>query len=84
MAHGENFWVAVDQDTVLGTAGLLNIGHGDLALRKMFVAPGHRGKGPGVAAALLAAALDWSAANGFARILLVTTDQFKAAHRFYE
>jgi GNAT superfamily N-acetyltransferase len=79
---GGNFWVAEEAGAVVGTVGLLSIGAGDLALRKMFVASDHRGMG--VAAALLAACLDWAREAGFSRILLGTTDQFKAAHRFYE
>lgn len=81
-ASGGNFWVAEEAGAVVGTVGLLSVGAGDLALRKMFVAPGHRGTG--VAAALLAACLAWARDAGFSRVLLGTTDQFKAAHRFYE
>lgn len=82
--RGGHFWVATAQDAVVGTLGLLNIGHGDLALRKMFVAPAFRGPPHGVAAALLATALTWGRANHFQRVLLGTTEQFRAAHRFYE
>lgn len=82
LAPGGYFWVAENAGAIVGTLGLLNIGHEDLALRKMFVAPAFRGKAQGVAARLLSSALDWSVVNGFRRILLGTTEQFQAAHRF--
>lgn len=84
LAPGGHFWIAEHAGTVVGTLGLLNIGHGDLALRKMFVAQPFRGSHHGVAADLLSTALAWAQAQAFARILLGTTDQFQAAHRFYE
>lgn len=84
LSAGGHFWVAEAEDAVVGTLGLLNIGHGDLALRKMFVAPAYRGRAHGVGAALLAAAVAWACEHQFQRILLGTTEQFRAAHRFYE
>lgn len=38
-----NFWIALDDVVVVGTVGLLDIGAGQGALRKMFVASSHRG-----------------------------------------
>jgi GNAT superfamily N-acetyltransferase len=84
LAPGGAFWVGADGPEIVGTLGLLNIGAGDLALRKMFLAPNHRGAHHGLAARLLATARDWASAGGFSRILLGTTEQFQAAHRFYE
>lgn len=81
---GGYFWVAEAEGSVVGTLGLLNIGHGDLALRKMFVAPAYRGKAHGVASSLLDAAIIWARDHGFRRVILGTTEQFQAAHRFYE
>jgi GNAT superfamily N-acetyltransferase len=81
--HGA-FWVAVDGLELVGTIGLLDIGHGQGALRKMFVAPSHRGAVVGVGAALLRTCLDWATTVGMQEVLLGTTEQFQAAHRFYE
>ena len=78
------FWVAVDGDELVGTIGLLDIGHGQGALRKMFVAPSHRGVAVGAGAALLRTCLEWAARVGMREVLLGTTEQFRAAHRFYE
>lgn len=78
------FWVAVDGSNLVGTIGLLDIGHGQGALRKMFVAPSHRGAAVGVGAALLRTCLEWATTAGMHDVLLGTTEQFRAAHRFYE
>ncbi|MFK3740776.1 GNAT family N-acetyltransferase [Massilia sp. TN1-12] len=86
---GGGFWVALDGDTVVGTIALRDIGlddsgHGDGALRKMFVAASHRGKAFGTAERLLDMLLAHARAAGMRRIWLGTTDKFLAAHRFYE
>src|SRR5437870_2258960 len=47
------FWVALDDDRVVGTIGLRDIGDGHGALRKMFVAADRRGREHGVAQRLL-------------------------------
>lgn len=81
------FWVALEgdrDDTVVGTIALLDIGNGDGALRKMFVAASHRGKEYGTAARLLDTLLTHAGTHGMRRIWLGTTDKFLAAHRFYD
>lgn len=84
LSGGGNFWVAEAEGGIVGTLGLLNIGQGDLALRKMFVAPAWRGRAHGVGARLLQIALDWSNDQQFRSVTLGTTEAFVAAHRFYE
>jgi RimJ/RimL family protein N-acetyltransferase len=79
-----NFWVAVEGGTVVGTVGLLDIGNGQTALRKMFVSATHRGPAHGVATRLLDALLAWCRAHAVREIHLGTTAKFLAAHRFYE
>lgn len=76
------FWVAEANGRIVGTIALKDIGTGQGALRKMFVAASHRGLG--VADALLQTLVAHAADNGFHAILLGTTDRFVAAHRFYE
>jgi N-acetylglutamate synthase-like GNAT family acetyltransferase len=78
------FWVARSDDEVVGTVGLKDIGAGQAALRKMFVAAPFRGREFGVARKLLDVLLAHARAQGIARIFLGTTDKFLAAHRFYE
>ena len=78
-----NFWLALDGDQVVGTIALLDIGNGQAALRKMFVAPSHRGAAIGTAHHLLDALLDWARGHAVQEIYLGTTAKFLAAHRFY-
>lgn len=79
-----NFWVAVDDRTVVGTLALLDIGNHQAALRKMFVASSYRGADHGVARMLLQTLLGWCSARGIRDVFLGTTTEFLAAHRFYE
>jgi N-acetylglutamate synthase-like GNAT family acetyltransferase len=81
--HG-GFWVAEAGGRVVGTIALKDIGEGQGALRKMFVAASHRGRDLGVAGALLQTLMAHAAENGLHTILLGTTERFVAAHRFYE
>jgi GNAT superfamily N-acetyltransferase len=83
-ARKGNFWVAVDDGAVVGTIGLLDIGDGRGALRKMFVASSRRGPQFAVARRLLDELLAWARAHGYAEVFLGTTAKFLAAHRFYE
>jgi len=78
------FWVAVAEAKIVGTIGLKDIGNGQAALRKMFVAPGSRGKDAGIAALLLDWLVGEATKQGVGEILLGTTAKFLAAHRFYE
>ena len=79
-----NFWVALVQGRVAGTIGLLDIGHGRGALRKMFVHAHYRGAKYGVGQALLNGLLHHAAEKSLREILLGTTEKFVAAHKFYE
>jgi N-acetylglutamate synthase-like GNAT family acetyltransferase len=78
------FWVAKLNSDIVGTIGLKDIGEGQGALRKMFVAEQARGKELGVAARLLGHLLEEARCSGIVQIYLGTTDKFLAAHRFYE
>lgn len=78
------FWVGEDAGRIVGCIGLRDIGEGEAALRKMFVAATHRGHAHGVAPRLLATLLAHAQARGLRAIYLGTTDRFLAAHRFYE
>jgi N-acetylglutamate synthase-like GNAT family acetyltransferase len=79
-----NFWVCTVDNKVVGTIALLDIGHGQAALRKMFVHREHRGKAHGIGHALFAILLKWVTDKGITEIYLGTTEDFLAAHRFYE
>lgn len=88
-AGAGEFWVARDRvGRVVGSIGLKDCGEHRGALRKMFVVAAHRGPGrhgmPPVAEQLLNTLLRHARSEGFATILLGTTEAFTAAHRFYE
>jgi GNAT superfamily N-acetyltransferase len=78
------FWVAVEDETVVGSIGLKRFGPEDGALRKMFVAQAFRGARVGTGQALLDTLLAFAREQGLGRIWLGTTPAFLAAHRFYE
>jgi N-acetylglutamate synthase-like GNAT family acetyltransferase len=69
---------------IVGTIALLDIGHNQGALRKMFVKAQFRGSTHGVARRLLQVLLEWCQLRNFHEIYLGTTARFLAAHRFYE
>lgn len=81
--RGGNFWLALNDNHVIGTIALIDLGEGCGTIRKMFVAPSYRGK-KGVAKELLASLLKWAPQQGIVDLYLGTTDRFKGAHRFYE
>lgn len=78
------FWVATRAGEIVGSIGLLDIGAGQAALRKMFIAAAHRGGKPAIAAELLEVAIAHCRDKGIHTLLLGTTERFLAAHRFYE
>lgn len=79
-----NFWIAVSNDTVVGTMALLDIGNNQGAFQKCFVRQDYRGKDIGVAQQLLDTLLDWAKSQSIKAVYLGTTEVYKAAHRFYE
>ena len=79
-----NFWLAVDEQKVVGTIALIDMGGNEAALRKMFVHPEYRGKDKGVAQQLINVLFAWGRKNDIETIYLGTIDIMKAAHRFYE
>ena len=79
---GGQFWVASNQGRVVGTVALLYLNQTQRALRKMFVHPDFRGEG--LAVSLLDEAIQACRELAVTEIFLGTTEQFKAAHRFYE
>jgi N-acetylglutamate synthase-like GNAT family acetyltransferase len=79
-----DFWLARREGELVGTIGLKDIGNGEVALRKMFVAAPWRGRELGVAKQMVELIIQASKSRGIKRIYLGTTERFLAAHRFYE
>ncbi len=84
LQNGGGFWGVFDQELLVGTIALLNIGHHAGAIRKMFVRKEYRGKELGIAQGLLEELLDYCRSNGITDLYLGTVGQLKAAMRFYE
>lgn len=79
-----NFWVAVEDEQIVGTVALIDIGNKQVALRKMFVKKEFRGKEFAVAQQLMNVVFNWCKEKTVSTILLGTIEPFKAAQRFYE
>lgn len=78
------FWVAEAAGQLVGTVALLDLGGGEVTLRKMFVRADWRGGEARLGQRLLDTAIAHARAKGCRAITLGTTEAFKAAHRFYE
>jgi len=79
-----NFWIALDDNQVVGTISLLDIGNQQVALRKMFVARKYRGKPLNIAQNLVNKAKSWCLTHKVKDVFLGTVPAYHAAHRFYE
>jgi GNAT superfamily N-acetyltransferase len=81
---GGGFWGAFKNDELVGTIGLINIGHNAGAIRKMFVRKNYRGKETGIAQYLLETLIAYSFERDIRDLYLGTVPVLKAAMRFYE
>ena len=79
-----NFWVAVEDEQVIGTIALIDFGNASVALRKMFVHKDWRGKEKGVSQQLLQRVYNWCDEKEIKNIYLGTIERLYAARRFYE
>lgn len=78
-----NFWVAVENEKVIGTIALIDFDNGQAALRKMFVHKNHRGKEKGIGQLLMNTVINWCRQKQIGEIYLGTVEQLHAAKRFY-
>ncbi|MCF6319805.1 MAG: GNAT family N-acetyltransferase [Proteobacteria bacterium] len=79
-----NFWIALQDDEVLGTISLTDIGNSQVGLRKMFVKQGHLGKPLNIGQKLMDTTFTWCNEHSIKQIFLGTVPTYYAAHRFYE
>lgn len=79
-----NFWVAVDNEEVIGSIALIDIGNKQSALRKMFVRKDRRGKETGLGQKLLDHVIGWCQQKNINEIYLGTFNKLEAAQRFYK
>ncbi len=80
--EGNQFWVAMNQDKVIGSIGVIRLTEGNLVLKSMFVDRGFRGQG--ASSLLLNHVISWGTGNNCKHIFLGTMSQFTAAQKFYE
>jgi len=78
-----NFWIAIENNMLIGTVALIDIGNGQSALRKMFVHADYRGKEKRTGQRLLDHVIEWCRANEINEIYLGTFNRLEAAQRFY-
>lgn len=79
-----NFWVAVVNEKIIGTIALIDIGHEEVALRKMFVLKGFRGDPFRTGQLLMDEAFRWMKQKGVQAVTLGTLERFEAAQKFYQ
>jgi GNAT superfamily N-acetyltransferase len=78
-----NFWIAIDDEKLIGSIALIDIGNRQSALRKMFVHKDYRGKDKGAGQQLLDHVTGWCKEKGIDEIYLGTFDKLLAAQKFY-
>jgi putative acetyltransferase len=75
-------WVAVDEDEVVGSVALRELGGDAVELKRMYLRPDQRGRGLGKN--LLTLALDWARTRDVRVVRLDTSERMIAAQRLYE
>lgn len=78
------YWVVLNNDTVIGTIGVIPINEEFAILKRMMLKKEFRGSSFGISKSLLSTVINWCIANNISKIYLGTMHQFKAAQRFYE
>lgn len=76
------FWVAIDNDKVVGTIGTVKLTNKNIVLKSMFVDKMYRGQG--ISNLLLDTLINWAIQNKYKQVYLGTMMQFTAGQRFYE
>ena len=79
-----NFWIALDDDEIIGTIALIDIDNDQSCLRKMFVHKDYRGKEKGTGQLLLDTLITWCREKDIREIYLGTIERLEAAIRFYK
>ena len=80
--NGGKFWLAVEDNELIGTIALMNKGNGNGALKKFFVRQDRRSRKVGLA--LYKVLYEYALENDYKTILLDTPSVASASHAFYE
>lgn len=83
-AKGGNFWIALENDKVVGSIALLPLDHQTAVLKKFFTYPDFRGQPQRLGAKLYQTLLDFAQEHSFQRIVLDTPEGETRSHYFYE
>jgi N-acetylglutamate synthase-like GNAT family acetyltransferase len=78
----DKYWVALENDVVIGTIGFSMLTNNNMMLRRMFLNKKFRGYG--VAKMLLDTVFSSAVEHRVSNIFLGTMTQFKAAQKFYQ
>lgn len=78
-----NFWIALQNENVVGTIALIDIGKDQVALRKMFVRSAYRGAPFNTGQQLMDVVFAWCRQKRIRQIILGTLERFIAAQKFY-
>ena len=81
---GGNFWIATDNDRLIGSIGIMPYGKKIAVLKKFFVYEDYQGKPFHLGQKLYASLLSFAREKGFTTILLDTPHNTVRAHKFYE
>ncbi len=74
-------WVAIEDDEIIGTTGIIEVSKNHALLKKVYVKESHRGKG--IAQQLLNQCLDYARNIGYDYIFLETYHRLERAKAFY-
>jgi len=77
-----NFWLAMENNEIVGTAALADYGKNQGYLKRMYV--GKEFRGTGLAKKLLDTVLAFAREKGFEEIYLGTVPEMAAANKFYQ
>lgn len=77
-----NFWVAFDDEKLVGTIGLIKKGENLGYIKRMAVQAEYRGKG--ASQELFHTLLDFATSHGYKNLYLATSQNMVAAQKFYE
>ncbi len=82
--NGGEFWIAISENQVVGSIGLIRIGNNNGVIRKMFVSKEWRGKTSGIGQRLFDRMLTYCRQFDITTLYLGTRTQLEAALRFYD
>lgn len=81
---GGCFWVALEDEKLAGTIGLMNAGNGIGILKKFFVYEAFRGAPVHLGRQLYQTLIEFAKAHAFSEIILDTPKNTARAHKFYQ